>query len=113
MKSLLRRLRGRLGVAFEAQLLRISPAEALPQLAVLGILCGLLAAVVMIAFRVVIELAQGALLPPGGPENYEDLSVAARFVFPLVGVLVIGAIFHRLSDAARNVGPVHVLERLA
>jgi len=113
VKSLLRRLRGRMGVAFEAQLVRVSGAEALPQLAVLGILCGLLAAVVMIAFRVVIEFAQAALLPPGSPENYEGLSITARFAFPLVGVLIIGAIFHRLSAAARNVGPVHVLERLA
>lgn len=106
-------MRARLGVALEAQLLRVSRAEALPQFAVLGIVCGLLAAVVMIAFRVVIELAQGALLPAGGPENYEDLGVAARFIFPMVGVLLIAAIFHRLSDATRNVGPVHVLERLA
>ena len=113
MKSLWRELRGKLGAAFDAQLLRVSSAEALPQFAVLGILCGILAAVVMIAFRGVIELAQGVLLPPGGPENYEDLTVAARFIFPMVGVLVIAALFHRLSDASRNVGPVHVLERLA
>lgn len=108
-----REWRGKLAVALEGQLLRVSRAEALPQFAVLGILCGLLAAVVMIAFRVVIELAQGALLPAGGPENYEDLALGMRFVFPLVGVLIIAALFHRLSDATRNVGPVHVLERLA
>jgi chloride channel protein, CIC family len=113
MKSLWRELRRRLGIALDTQRLRISRAEALPQFAILGILCGLLAALVMIAFRVVIEMAQGALLPPGGPENYEDLAVAARFIFPMVGVLIIAALFHRLSDATRNVGPVHVLERLA
>lgn len=113
MKNRWHELRERLGAALEGQRLRVSYAEALPQFAVLGILCGLLAAVVMIAFRVVIELAQGALLPPGGPENYEDLSIAARFIFPMVGVLIIAALFHRLSDATRNTGPVHVLERLA
>ncbi len=113
MKSLLRVWRGKLGLALEGQRLRVSRAEALPQFAILGILCGLLAAVVMIAFRQLIEMAQGALLPPGGPENYEDLAVAARFIFPMVGVLIIAAVFHRLSDASRNVGPVHVLERLA
>lgn len=113
MKSRLSKWRGRLGAALEMQRLRVSRAEALPQFAVLGIVSGLLAAVVMIAFRLVIELAQDALLPPGGPENYEDLTVAARFIFPMVGVLIIAAIFHRLSDVSRNVGPVHVLERLA
>ncbi len=113
MKSTLREWRRKLATALEGQLLRVSQAEALPQFAVLGILCGLLAAVVMIAFRVVIELAQGVLLPPGGPENYEDLGMAARFIFPMVGALLIAALFHRLSDATRNVGPVHVLERLA
>lgn len=100
-------------MVIEAQLLRVSRAEALPQFAVLGIVCGLLAAMVMIAFRITIELAQDVLLPPGGPENYEDLGVVARFLFPMVGVLVIAAMFHRLSEASRNTGPVHVLERLA
>jgi len=113
LKSLWHELRGRLGSAMDAQRLRVSSTEALPQFAVLGIVCGLLAAVVMIAFRTVFELAQGALLPPGGAENYEDLSVVARFIFPMVGVVLIAALFHRLSDATRNVGPVHVLERLA
>lgn len=113
MKTRWHELRAKLGIALEGQRLRVSRAEALPQFAALGILCGLLAAVVMIVFRVVIEFAQGALLPPGGPENYEDLGVVARFIFPMAGVLVIAAIFHRLSDASRNVGPVHVLERLA
>lgn len=113
MKPLWRELRGRLGLALEAQRLRVSGAEALPQFAVLGIVCGLLAAVVMMAFRMVIELAQDALLPPGGPENYEDLALGLRFLFPLVGVVVIATIFHRLSEATRNVGVVHVLERLS
>lgn len=113
MKFLWHNLRGRLGLALEAQRLRVSRAEALPQFAVLGIVCGLLAAVVMMAFRLVIELAQDALLPPGGPENYEDLAFGMRFLFPLVGVVVIAAIFHRLAEATRNGGVVHVLERLS
>lgn len=113
MKSLLRALRGKLGIALDAQLLRIARAEALPQFAVLGIVSGMLAALVMIAFRVVIETAQGVLLPPGGPENYEALGTAARFLFPMIGVLIIAVIFHRLSDLTRSVGVVHVLERLA
>ncbi len=113
MKSRLREWRAKLGVALETQRLRVSRTEALPQFAVLGIVSGLLAALVMMAFRGVIELAQSALLPPGGPENYEDLSVALRFVFPMVGVMIIAAMFHRLSDASRNLGVIHVLERLA
>jgi len=113
MKSKLHGLRSRLRAALESQRLRVSRAEALPQFAVLGIVCGMLAAVVMIAFRMVIEFAQGMLLPPGGPENYEGLPVAVRFAFPMIGVLIIAALFQRLSEASRNVGVVHVLERLA
>lgn len=109
----MRDLRGWLGKAIESQRLRFSQAEALPQFAVLGIICGILAALVMIAFRTLIELLQGVLLPPGGPENYEDLPLAARFLFPMVGAVVVALIFHRLSDVSRNVGVVHVLERLA
>ena len=113
MKPPFRDLRGGLRRLLEDQRLKVSRAEALPQLAVLGIACGLLAGLVMIAFRMAIELGQAALLPPGGVENYEALAPAMRFVFPLVGALVIIAIFQPLPELARCVGVVHVMERLA
>ena len=113
MRSPLRDLGGRLRRLLDDQRLRAARAEALPQLAVLGIACGLLAGLVMIAFRMAIELPQAALLPPGGPENYEALPLVARFAFPVVGALLIAAMFQPLPELARSVGVVHVMERLA
>jgi len=107
------RLRGALREGLERLRLRLSRAEALPQLGVLGVLTGLIVGVVMIAFRLLIESAQGAFLPGGNPENYEGLSLELRALLPLAGGLVIGLIFQRLPEAARQVGVAHVMERLA
>ena len=113
MTPRLRRLHAALGRLLDDQRLRVSRAEALPQLAVLGIACGLLAALVMIGFRMVIELSQAAFLPPGGPENYEALPPGVRFLLPIAGALAVVGILQPLPELARSVGVVHVLERLA
>ncbi len=110
---LAQRLRGAWQRALDRFRLRLSRAEALPQLGVLGILTGLLVGAVMIAFRLLIETAQGAFLPGGDPENYEALAYELRFALPLAGGLVIGLVFQWLPEAARQVGVTHVMERLA
>ncbi len=109
----LRRLRGTLVRALDHQRLRASHAEALPQLAVLGIACGLLAALAMIAFRMLIETVQAAFLPPGGPENYEALRPELRFALPILGGLALALVFAVLPERMRQVGVIHVMERLA
>lgn len=93
--------------------LRLSRAEALPQLGALGILTGLIVGGVMIAFRLLIETSQAAFLPGGDPENYEALDGLLRLTLPLGGGLVIGLLFQWMPDAVRQVGVTHVLERLA
>lgn len=93
--------------------LRLSRAEALPQLGVLGILTGLIVGVVMIAFRLLIETTQAAFLPGGDPENYEALGYELRLLLPLAGGLAIGLLFQWMPEAARQVGVTHVMERLA
>lgn len=108
-----RRIRAAFRRMLDEQRLRVSHAEALPQLAALGIACGLLAALVMIAFRMTIELSQAVLLPPGHLENYAGLPAVVRFVLPVAGAAALAAIFQPLPDLVRNVGVVHVLERLA
>jgi len=113
MHSHLTRVRGALARALDAQRMRASHAEALPQLAVLGVLCGLLAASAMIAFRMLIEAVQGAFLPPGGPENYEGLPPEVRLLLPIAGGLAIGLGFLALPERMRHVGVIHVMERLA
>lgn len=105
------RWRQQLTRLLEAQRVRVSSAEALPQFAVLGVICGILAALVMMAFRGLIDLGQSLLI--GRPDAFEALPLEWRFALPIIGALIVALIFSRLSDLARNVGVVHVLERLA
>ena len=86
--------------------------DALPLLAALGVVSGLVAGAVIILFRFLIELSQTALLGLDDPEAYETLSMAARFLIPAAGGLLIGLIFSRVKKHFTQVGVVHVYERL-
>ena len=93
---------------------RLASVDALPQLAILGLVSGLLAGAVIVAFRILIAEIQEDFLPGGNAENYEALSATARFSLPLIGGVVIGLIFQSLNNAGGvQVGIVHVLERLS
>ena len=93
--------------------LRVSSLDALPQLAMLAIPVGLLSGGIIIAFRILVESSQGLLLPGGMPENYEALPPLLRLLLPLAGGLFIGLVWQFLKDDTRQVGIVHVMERLA
>jgi hypothetical protein len=93
--------------------LRLSGVDALPQLALLGLLSGGLAGGVTIAFRLLIESVQAGLLPGGQPENYESLTLFARFLAATGGGLAVGLALQLLDPNIRRVGVVHVMERLA
>ena len=80
------------------------------KLSALGFLSGLAAAIIIVAFRFLIEATQSALLPGNDPENYEALSPLAIFLFPFVGGILIGAIFHFLPPAARLTGLIHTID---
>ena len=56
--------------------LRMARVDALLQLAVLGIVSGFITGLIIIAFRVLIEVVQSSFLPERDPENYEALSLA-------------------------------------
>ncbi len=79
-------------------------------LSALGFLSGLAAAIIIVAFRYLIEATQSALLPDNDPENYEALSPIAIFLFPLIGGILIGAIFHFLPPTARSMGLIHTID---
>ena len=93
--------------------LRLASVDAQPQLAVLGLVCGLISGAIILLFRQGIELAQAGFLPGGDTENYEALSIWARFLIPMLGGLVLGLLFQFGVKEARQVGIVHVMERLA
>jgi len=93
--------------------LKLAGAEALPLLVLLGIVSGVFAAGVIIAFRLSIEFFQSSFLPLGSSENYEALSLILRFIIPVCGAAAIALLFYVLFKGPTAVGIVHVLERLA
>ena len=90
--------------------LRLASVDALLLLAVLGLLVGLLAGGVTLAFRLLVEDIQSAFL--SHPEDYEALGWQARLLIPLAGGILVGTVLHFLSHEQRAVGIVHVMERL-
>ncbi|MGB0664480.1 MAG: chloride channel protein [Pontibacterium sp.] len=92
---------------------RLGHVEALPQLITLGVLAGLVTGLLVIAFRLLVDHAQDFLIADGGPEGFEALSPILRWVYPIVGALILAAILVPLSPKQRRTGPVHVLERLS
>ncbi len=111
-----RLLRHRLATALsrfaETQRLRTAHAEAIPQLALAGIVCGIASGAVIILFRLLIENVQASFLPAGVEEAYEDLGAVYRFVLPVAGGIVIGVLLQLVPNEDRQVGVVHVMERL-
>ncbi|KAA1170687.1 chloride channel protein [Marinobacter salinexigens] len=91
---------------------RLSGVDALPQLAVLGLLSGIITGVVILAFRLAIEWPLEYFLPGAGSESFEQLDWITRGLLPLAGALGLGLMLHRLAIHDRKVGIVHVMERL-
>ena len=91
---------------------RLSGVDALPQLAVLGLLSGLITGGVILLFRLAIEWPLEYFLPGTGSESFESLSLITRALLPLAGAVGLGIMLHRLATHDRKVGIVHVMERL-
>lgn len=91
---------------------RLSGVDALPQLAVLGLLSGIITGAVILAFRLAIEWPLEYFLPGTGSESFEQLDWITRGLLPLAGALGLGLMLHRLAIHDRKVGIVHVMERL-
>lgn len=87
--------------------------DALWHLALFGVLSGLLAGLVIVAFRLLIESVQMSFLADSNPENYEALAWWWRLLLPIGGGLLIGLVFQATQAQSRSVGVVHVMERLA
>ncbi|MES9845694.1 MAG: chloride channel protein [Candidatus Sedimenticola sp. PURPLELP] len=93
--------------------LHLSRPDALIQLALLGMVTGLLAGGVIVAFRVAVEGSQSGFMPGGLAENFEALPVWARFLLPVLGGLLIGLVFHLHSGGLYVLGVARVMERMA
>jgi H+/Cl- antiporter ClcA len=95
----------------ESLRLRLSRPDALFWPALLGLLTGLSAGIVIVAFRLAVEGSQGMMLPGHG-ENYEALPVAVRLALPLVGSLLIGILFVSFANGIYVLGVARVMERM-
>jgi len=91
---------------------RLSGVDALPQLALLGLLSGLITGAVIVLFRFAIEWPLEYFLPGEGSESFEQLHILTRALLPLAGATGLGLLLYRLSAHDRKVGIVHVMERL-
>ncbi len=91
---------------------RMAGMDGLWHLALFGVLSGVLAGLVIVAFRLLIESVQASFLAGGDPENYEALAWWWRLLLPLGGGLLIGLVFQAVAARSRSVGVVHVMERL-
>lgn len=81
-------------------------------MALLGLLCGVVSALVIIGFRYAIDSGQQSFMPFGDTERFEDLALSYRVGIPIIGAVILGIIFHFISAGERRMGIVHVLERL-
>ncbi|MCW8963035.1 MAG: chloride channel protein [Gammaproteobacteria bacterium] len=79
------------------------------RIALLGVVTGLMAGILVILFRFSIETSQHYFLPDGQVGNYEALPGWARFSLPVLGAIVLGLFYERLPARSRSVGVVHVL----
>ncbi|MCP5152334.1 MAG: chloride channel protein [Ectothiorhodospiraceae bacterium] len=99
--------------AFDTFRERLARADALLPLTVLGAVSGLITGGVIIAFRWITE----GILPGLGlvthAEAFETLDWPLRLLLPVLGALAVGALFQAASVRGRQVGVVHVMERLA
>jgi len=90
----------------------LSHPDALIQLTFLGLLTGVLAGGVIVLFRMLVEESQSVFLP-GNSENFEALSIPARFLFPVTGSLIIAVGFHYYAKGIHVLSVARVIERMA
>jgi len=92
--------------------IKLAHNEALPALAVLGVVAGLVTSGIILLFRFAIEHSLSLFLPMSHHEDFEALSPLFRIIMPLTGALVLAAILYKVSPKSRQVGISHVLERI-
>lgn len=90
--------------------LLLSAQDALAPLLIMALLTGACAGIVTVAFRFVSEWPTAFFLSI--PGRYESLPPHWRFALPVAGALLLGAMYQFLTPSRRNVGVVHVLDRL-
>ncbi|AFU99072.1 chloride channel protein [Simiduia agarivorans] len=91
--------------------LRLAYTDALPQLALLGLVSGLAAAGVIVVFRLALDAPLNWILPHG-QDDFESLPSVWHAGLPVIGGIVLAIFFHFLPARYRSLGVTHVLDRL-
>ncbi len=82
------------------------------RLTLLGVISGILAGGVVLAFRTLVEFGQTDLLPLGSVGNYESLPPWLRVALPIATGLGLGVLFDRLPRRSRQIGIAHLLKHV-
>ncbi len=97
----------------ERSRIHLARPDALLQLAWIGIITGLAAGLVIVGFRYVVEGTQSSFLPGGEAENYEELAWYWRLTLPVLGGILLAALFRWWGKGIQVLGVARVLERMA
>ncbi|MGX5172970.1 chloride channel protein [Aliikangiella sp. IMCC44653] len=98
---------------FESIRLKLGSLNALPILAAMGLISGLLAGGVVVLFRLFIESGLVLWHSGDGSLDFEETSWWFRLALPLSGGFLVGLVLHKVGKERRQVGVGHVLERMA
>lgn len=93
--------------------MRLSRADALGPLAVIGLLSGLLSGAVIVAFRLLVEDSQTWITSGTHPEEFENLDAWTRFFLPLAGGVILALLFRFAGRGQTTLGVANVMERMA
>lgn len=92
--------------------IRLARPGALFSVSILGLLTGVLAGGVIVAFRLLVEGSQDLILPGPGQENFASLDRYTRFFIPVLAAVLLMAMFRWYSRGTHVLGIPHVLERM-
>ena len=92
---------------------RLAYTDALPQISCLGFVCGIAAALIIVAFRSLFEIPLEHWLPGGTAESFENLDPIWYFLLPVIGGLLIGFWLMLFAPDERKTGVAHVMARMA
>lgn len=91
--------------------LRLAKPDALIPMAFLGLISGILASVLVTAFRLALESLQVYFLGLPVPGEYSALPLIWRFLLPAFGGIALGVAFHYLPKGIRAVGVGYTIIR--
>lgn len=92
---------------------KLAHVDSTPQLALLGLISGVLSGALVIMFRLAIELPQFFFMPGGTIDDYESLHWIIRIALPILGAAIIAIAFIWIRPHSQKVGVVHVIDRFA